>query len=118
MGLLGTFEDGVKDVVGGAVKIGEASLMAPAEIAHWAVGEMFGGGDADLHRIAAELTALSRKMDALGKEVSAALAGLTWHGKASDAFVQHSQERVKSLSGVADGLDGLSKAVTGLANAC
>lgn len=118
MNILGTFEDGVKSVVGGAVKIGEASLMAPAEIAHWAIGEMFGGGDADLHKIAAELTALSQKMDALGKEINAALDGLTWHGKASDAFVAHSRERVKTLSGVSDDLNGLSKAVTNLANAC
>lgn len=116
MNILGDAWDGVKSVASGVEKIGEAVIMAPAEIAHWALGEMFGGSDAELHKIATELAALGKQMDELGKEINSALSHLTWHGPASDAFVTHAQGRVRELSGVADELDGLSKSVERLAN--
>jgi uncharacterized protein YukE len=116
MGILGEVGDGLKDMASGVAKLDTAIVMAPAEIAHWAIGEMFGGGNGELHQIAAELTTLGQKMDELGKAINAELGRLTWHGPASDAFVGHAQARVRELGDVADKLDGLGKSVTSLAN--
>ncbi|MFB7662874.1 WXG100 family type VII secretion target [Kitasatospora sp. NPDC056138] len=106
--------DDTKDLVGGVAKVGKDIIMAPAEIAHWALGEMFGAGD--LEKIAAELADLGKQVDTLGKDINTALGKLNWHGPASDAFVDHAHGRVREIANVADQLDGLSKAVTSLNN--
>ncbi|MFD7918226.1 WXG100 family type VII secretion target [Streptomyces sp. NPDC059740] len=113
---LGDLVDGVEKVVGGVVEVGKEIVMAPAEIAHWALTQMFGGGEADLKKIAAELDQLGKELETLSKDMSTTVSHLTWHGPASDAFVQHAQGRVKELNGVSDGLHTLSKDVTRLAN--
>ncbi|MFC1410717.1 WXG100 family type VII secretion target [Streptacidiphilus sp. N1-12] len=89
--------------------------MTSAETAHWAIGRMFGGTQ-ELRRIAAELAALGAKVERLGKEVTAALGGLHWHGEASDAFVAHARSRARELAGVADDLGDLGRSVEHLAD--
>jgi len=91
--------------------------MAPAEVTRWALGQMFGGGEGELRRIAADLASLGARMDGLGREISSALGRLGWHGTASDAFVQHARTRVREVFGVADDLDGLSRSVERLVDA-
>ncbi|MER8183477.1 hypothetical protein [Kitasatospora sp. NPDC094015] len=116
MNFAGELWDDVKDLGGAALEVGKDIVMAPAEIAHWALGKMFGDADAELKRIAAELEALGKEVDQLGQEVGAALGKLTWHGAAADAFVAHAQGRVRELSGVADELDGLGTSIERLAD--
>lgn len=111
LSFLGDVGNDLKGLATGVVKIGKDISMEPAEIAHWALGEMFGGGSGELHQIAAELTALGQKMDALGKEIETQLGKLSWHGPASDAFVSHARSRVRELNGMADDLGGLGKSV-------
>ncbi|MDR3032162.1 MULTISPECIES: hypothetical protein [Kitasatospora] len=106
----------VKHLAGDVVKVGEDIVMAPAEIAHWALGKMFGDADAELNKIAQELAELGKQVDGLGREVSAVLGGLTWHGAAADAFIAHAQGRVRELNSVADELGQLGDSVKQLAN--
>ncbi|KJK58685.1 WXG100 family type VII secretion target [Saccharothrix sp. ST-888] len=117
MSFLGDAWSDAKDLAGDVVKVGEDIVMAPAEIAHWALTQMFGGGEADLHKIANELSGLSKQMDGLSKEISGALGRLTWHGPASDAFVGYAQGRVGEMNTVADDLASLGTSVDRLANA-
>ncbi|MDH6126077.1 hypothetical protein [Kitasatospora sp. GP82] len=117
MSFLGEAWNDAKGLVGDAVKVGEDIVMAPAEIAHWALTQMFGGGEADLHKIANELSELSKQMDGLSKEIGTALGQLTWHGPASDAFVGYAQARVGEMNAVTDDLSSLSRSVDQLANA-
>ncbi|MFJ6213404.1 WXG100 family type VII secretion target [Streptomyces sp. NPDC092296] len=105
-----------KGPAGDAVKLGEDIVMAPAEVAHWALTRMFGGGEADLHAIASELAELSRQVEGLAKEVTTALGNLTWHGPASDAFVGCAQGRAGELNGLADDLSSLGRSVDRLAD--
>jgi len=116
MNFLSEAWDDVKGAAGAVAKVGKDIIMAPAEIAHWALGEMFGGGEEELHKIAAELEALGKQMDELSKEINSAVCHLTWHGPAADAFINHAHGRVRELSGVADELEGLGKSVERLAN--
>ncbi|WP_030808518.1 MULTISPECIES: WXG100 family type VII secretion target [unclassified Streptomyces] len=113
MGLGDLWEDG-KQLVGDVVEVGKDVMMAPAEIAHWVLTQMFGGGDADLQKIAAELAKLSKELDGLTKEVNTALGKLTWHGPASDAFVAVAHGRVKEMNQISDDLTTLGQAVTRL----
>ena len=87
-------------------------VMAPSEIAHWTLNEMFGSGD--LSKIAQELADLGKAVDGLGKDIDSCLSTLTWHGPASDAFVSHAHGRVREISSVADQLGELSKSVARL----
>ncbi|MFG2819425.1 hypothetical protein ACGFX4_08370 [Kitasatospora sp. NPDC048365] len=112
MGILGD----LKNLAGDVVQLGEDIVMAPSEIAHWALGKMFGDPDAELNKIAGELAELGRQVEGLGKEVGQTLSSLTWHGPASDAFTAHAQGRIKQLNGVADELSELSQAVKRLAD--
>ncbi len=98
----------------GATEVVKDVVMAPAEIAHWALNEMFGEGD--LHRIAQELAELGTQVDTLGKDISTALGHLTWHGPAADAFVSHAQGRVREISSVSDHLTELGRSVERLDN--
>jgi hypothetical protein len=110
----GTAVDGCGSAVKGAATTETtdgAAAVAPAEAAHWALGRMFGGGEGELRRMAADLAALGARMDGLSREISSALGRLSWHGTASDAFVRHARERVKEIRGVADDLGGLSRSV-------
>jgi hypothetical protein len=116
MNFFGKAWDDAKNLAGDVVKVGEDIVMAPAEIAHWALTEMFGGGEGDLRRIAGELSQLSQEMEKLSKDISAALAKLTWHGPASDAFVGVAQGRVREINGVADDLSELGRSVNRLAD--
>ncbi|MFJ8040330.1 WXG100 family type VII secretion target [Kitasatospora sp. NPDC096147] len=109
------WDDAVGLVTSGA-KLVKDIIMAPAEIARWALGEMFGGGEDELNQIAAELAELGKEFDKLGQDINSALGQLTWHGPAADAFVNHAQGRVREISGVADELDGLSQSVKRLAS--
>ncbi|WP_055589544.1 WXG100 family type VII secretion target [Peterkaempfera griseoplana] len=113
---LGDLWNDAKHLAGDVVQVGEDVVMAPAEIAHWALTRMFGGGEGDLHRIAAELSEMSGEMEALAREISDTLGKLTWHGPASDAFVGVAQGRVTEINGVADDLSGLSRSVDRLAD--
>ncbi|WP_033217338.1 hypothetical protein [Kitasatospora phosalacinea] len=106
----------VKHLVGDVAKVGEDIIMAPAEIAHWALSKMFGDADAELNKIAQELAELGKQVDALGRDVNAVLGGMTWHGAAADAFIAHAQGRVRELNSVADELGQLSGSVKQLAN--
>ncbi|MFJ1756680.1 WXG100 family type VII secretion target [Kitasatospora sp. NPDC088134] len=106
----------VKNLAGDVVKVGEDIVMAPAEIAHWALGKMFGDADAELNKIAQELAELGKQVDGLGREVSGVLSSMTWHGAAADAFTAHAQGRVRELNTVADELTQLGDAVKQLAN--
>ncbi|WP_377268613.1 WXG100 family type VII secretion target [Peterkaempfera sp. SMS 1(5)a] len=115
MGLGDVWND-AKHVAGDVVKAGEDIVMAPAEIAHWALTRMFGGGEGDLHRIAAELSEMSQEMEALAQEIHGTLGKLTWHGQASDAFVGVAQGRVTEINGVADDLSALGRSVDRLAD--
>ncbi|WP_053927926.1 WXG100 family type VII secretion target [Streptomyces chattanoogensis] len=117
MGLLGDIGDLVDDgkkLVGDVVEVGKDIMMAPAEIAHWVLGEMFGGSDADLQKIAAELEKLSKELEGLTKEVNSVLHNITWHGPASDAFVAVANGRVKEMNKISDDLSTLGKSVTRL----
>ncbi|WP_055586428.1 WXG100 family type VII secretion target [Peterkaempfera griseoplana] len=93
----------------------EDVVMTPVEVAHAVLDKMFGGTE-DLHRIAAELGTLGRRIDALRKEMDAAVGQVTWHGKAADAFSSHAQGRLRELAGAADDLEALGKSVERLAN--
>ncbi|GAA2139491.1 hypothetical protein GCM10009760_21870 [Kitasatospora kazusensis] len=84
-------------------------VMAPAEIAHWTLNEMFGAGD--LGKIAQELAELGKAVDGLGKDIESSLSNLTWHGPAADAFISHAQGRVREIGSVADQLGDLGKSV-------
>ncbi|GLW54607.1 hypothetical protein [Kitasatospora phosalacinea] len=106
----------VKHLVGDVAKVAEDIVMAPAEIAHWALGKMFGDADAELNKIAQELAELGKQVDGLGREVNGLLGSLTWHGAAADAFIAHAQGRVRELNGVADELGQLGDSVKQLAN--
>ncbi|MEV4559123.1 hypothetical protein AB0K51_19330 [Kitasatospora sp. NPDC049285] len=106
----------VKHLAGDVVKVGEDIVMAPAEIAHWALSKMFGDADAELNKIATELAQLGKQVDELGQEVNSVLSSLHWHGAAADAFTQHAQNRVRELNGVADELGQLGDAVKRLAS--
>ncbi|MGE7435313.1 WXG100 family type VII secretion target [Kitasatospora sp. NPDC001175] len=117
MSFLGDAWDDAKHLAGDVVKVGEDIVMAPAEIAHWALTQMFGGGEADLHRIANELNELSKQMDGLAKEINGALGQLAWHGPASDAFVGYARARVGEMNAVGDDLAQLGASVDRLANA-
>ncbi|WP_106437699.1 MULTISPECIES: hypothetical protein [Kitasatospora] len=106
----------IKHLAGDAVKVVEDVVMAPAEIAHWALSKMFGDADAELNKIAQELAELGKQVDALGRDVSSVLGSLHWHGRAADAFTAHAQGRVRELNTVADELGQLSGSVKQLAN--
>ncbi|GAA2110704.1 hypothetical protein GCM10009759_52230 [Kitasatospora saccharophila] len=112
MGLWGD----IKHLAGDVVQVGEDIVMAPAEIAHWALGKMFGDADAELNKIAEELAELGKQVDGLGRDVNAVLGSMTWHGAAADAFIAHAQGRVRELNTVADELGQLSGSVKQLAN--
>ncbi|WP_377270418.1 hypothetical protein [Peterkaempfera sp. SMS 1(5)a] len=90
-------------------------VMSPVEVAHSVLDKMFGSTE-DLHRIAAELGVLGRKVDTLRKEMDAAVGQVSWHGKAADAFSAHAQGRLRELAGAADDLEALGKSVERLAN--
>ncbi|GAA3166624.1 MULTISPECIES: WXG100 family type VII secretion target [Streptomyces] len=115
MGSLGDLWDDGTKLVGDVVEVGKDIVMAPAEIAHWVLGQMFGGGEADLQKIAAALEKLSSEMDGLTKEINSSLGRLTWHGPASDAFVKVANGRVKEMKQVTDDLSSLGKSVDRLA---
>jgi uncharacterized protein YukE len=115
MGLGDLFHDGEK-LAGDAVHVAKDIVMAPADIAHWALTEMFGGGEADLRKIAAELSQLSKSTEALAKDIESAVDRLTWHGPAADAFITHAHGRVKEMNAMADNLDSLSGSVNRLAS--
>ncbi|MER5861906.1 hypothetical protein [Kitasatospora sp. NPDC002040] len=108
--------DDAKDLVGAGARVVKDIVMAPAEIARWALGEMFGGGEDELRQIAKELAELGKEFDKLSTDVNSALTKLTWHGPAADAFTNHAQGRVREMAGVADELEGLSQAVNRLAS--
>ncbi|MEU9111432.1 WXG100 family type VII secretion target [Streptomyces sp. NPDC048483] len=114
MGFLGELWDDGKQLVSGVVEVGKDIMMAPAEIAHWVLTQMFGGSDADLQKIAGDLEKLSKEMDGLTKEINATLGKLTWHGPASDAFVDVAHGRVKEMNKISDDLSALGKSVTRL----
>ncbi|MFI7103052.1 WXG100 family type VII secretion target [Streptomyces sp. NPDC050161] len=114
MGLGELWDDG-KKLVGDVVEVGKDVMMAPAEIAHWVLTQMFGGGEADLQKIAAELAKLSTEMDGLTKEINSSLGQLTWHGPAADAFAKVANGRVKEMNKVSDDLSALGKSVDRLA---
>ena len=114
MGVLGELWDDGKKLVGDVVEVGKDVMMAPAEIAHWVLTQMFGGGEADLQKIAAELAKLSKELDGLTGEVNTALGNLTWHGPSSDAFVRVAHGRVKEMNKISDDLSTLGQAVTRL----
>ncbi|MCM2579286.1 WXG100 family type VII secretion target [Streptomyces meridianus] len=90
-------------------------VMAPAEIARWALGEMFGTTD-ELRRIAGELETLSRQIETLTREIKSAVENLDWHGAAADAFVAHAGQRIKELTVVADELEALGTSIRRLAD--
>jgi hypothetical protein len=115
MNFLSEAWDDTKKLAGDVVKVGEDIIMAPSEIAHWVLDEMFGKGD--LHKIAAELAELGKQVETLGKDIDSALGGLTWHGPASDAFVAHAHGRVREIAAVSDELTALGKSVERLDNA-
>ena len=117
----GSAVNGAATTDGGAPAGPSAGLSAgppdvPAGVAHWVLDRMFGGGEGELRRMAADLAALGAAMDGLGREISAGLGRLSWHGPASDAFVRHARERTKEIGGVADDLGVLSRSVARLAD--
>ena len=93
------------------------TAQASTEAAHGAFDRMVDAGAGELRRMAADLAVLRERMDGLSREIDTALGRLSWHGAASDAFVRHARQRVREIHGVADGLDGLSRAVERLADA-
>ncbi|MEZ0094404.1 WXG100 family type VII secretion target [Streptacidiphilus sp. EB129] len=103
-------------LLGDALNVAKDAVLAPAEVAHAALTEMFGGSDADLQKIAKQLSELSQQMDTLSGNITAAVEKLTWRGPAADAFISYAQARVKETKGVADDLAALSKSVTRLAD--
>ncbi|MEV6568769.1 WXG100 family type VII secretion target [Streptomyces kronopolitis] len=111
MGVLGELWDDGTKLVGDVVEVGKDVLMAPAEIAHWALTQMFGGGEADLQKISAELKKLSKELDGLTKEINSTLGKLSWHGPASDAFVTVAHGRVKEMNQISDDLGTLGDSV-------
>ncbi|GGQ72252.1 WXG100 family type VII secretion target [Kitasatospora griseola] len=119
MGLFGDIGDAISDVghlVGDVAKVGKDLVMAPAEIAHWALGKMFGDADAELNKIAQELAEMAKQVEQLGGDVNSLLSGMSWHGKAAEAFTTHAQGRVRELNGVADELNQLGDSVKRLAS--
>ncbi|KDN84336.1 hypothetical protein ACFV1L_17950 [Kitasatospora sp. NPDC059646] len=119
MGLLdgvGHLISDVGHVVGDVVEVGKDIVMAPAEIAHWALSKMFGDADAELNKIAQELAEMAKQVEQLGGEVNSVLSNMSWHGAAADAFTAHAQGRVRELNGVADELGQLGDSVKRLAN--
>ncbi|MFJ5926856.1 hypothetical protein ACIQF6_30110 [Kitasatospora sp. NPDC092948] len=119
MGLLDGLGHLAKDavhVVGDVVEVGKDLVMAPAEIAHWALSKMFGDADAELNKIAQELAQMAKEVEQLGGDVSSLLSHMTWHGAAADAFTAHAQGRVRELNGVADELNQLGDSVKRLAS--
>ncbi len=99
----------ISDAWDDVTSVAKDVVMAPSEIAHWALNEMFGSGD--LGKIAQELADLGKAVDGLGKDIDSALSSLTWHGPAADAFIGHAHGRVREIGSVADQLGELSKAV-------
>jgi hypothetical protein len=115
MSFLGkAWDDGTR-LVGDAVQVGMDSVMAPAEIARWALDAMFGSGD-DLHQIAAELAELGCQIDQLSREIDLAVGQVSWHGQAADAFHAHAAGRVRELRVASDDLKSLSTSVGRLAS--
>lgn len=104
-----------EQLVGDAVQVGKDIVMAPVEIAHWALEAMF-GSTADVGRIATELAALGKQIDQLSKEMNTAVGQVDWHGEAADAFHSHAQGRIRELRSAADNLDALSESVKRLAD--
>jgi uncharacterized protein YukE len=104
-----------EQLVGDAVQVGKDIVMAPVEIAHWALEKMFGSTD-DLGRIASELAALGKQIDQLSKDIDTAVGQVDWHGEAADAFQSHAQGRIRELRSAADGLEALSESVQRLGN--
>jgi uncharacterized protein YukE len=104
-----------EQLVGDVVQVGKDIVMAPAEIAHWALEKMFGSTE-DLGRIAAELAALGKQIEQLSKQINSAVDQVDWHGEAADAFQEHAQGRIRELRSAADGLETLSKSVERLGN--
>ncbi|MDX6310689.1 MAG: hypothetical protein QOF84_4485 [Streptomyces sp.] len=104
-----------EQLVGDAVQVGRDIVMAPVEIAHWALEKMFGSTE-DLGRIASELAALGKQIDQLSKDIDTAVGQVDWHGEAADAFQSHAQGRIRELRSAADGLGALSESVQRLGN--
>lgn len=109
------FMDDLESVGSDMVHAAEDVVMAPAEIAHWALGKMFGNPDDSLEKIATELADMAKQVEQLSHDINSALGQLTWHGTAADAFINHANGRVRELNDVADQLQGLSGAVKHLA---
>lgn len=107
--------EGGKELVGDVAGVAKDIVMAPAEIARWVLGEMFGTTD-ELRRLAGELETLSRQIEDLRQEIKSAVDGLSWHGEAADAFVAHARKRLKELAIVSDELEALGKAIRNLAS--
>ncbi|MFF0299038.1 hypothetical protein ACFYS8_14260 [Kitasatospora sp. NPDC004615] len=119
MGFFGDVGEVFSDVghlVGDVAKVGKDIVMAPAEIAHWALGKMFGDADAELNKIAQELAEMAKQVEQLGGDVNSLLSHMSWHGAAADAFTAHAQGRVRELNGVADELNQLGDSVKRLAS--
>lgn len=107
------WDDGAR-LVGDAVQVGKDLVMAPAEVARWALNEMFGSSD-ELHHIATELATLGKQIDQLSKEIDSAVGQVSWHGQAADAFHAHAHGRIRELRTAADDLAELSSSVKRLA---
>jgi hypothetical protein len=112
MGFLSTLEGIGKGIVHGV----EDVVLVPSEVAHWALGKMFGNSDAELEQIATELEAMAKQVDQLDQDIRTALGQLTWHGPASDAFVAQANNRLLELAHVSEELQGLAKSVRQLAH--
>ncbi|MCD0482147.1 hypothetical protein [Streptacidiphilus sp. ASG 303] len=97
-------------------RAGRAVVMAPVEIAHLALEEMFGSDD-ELRTIAAELRALGREVEELRRRIDASVGRISWHGRAADAFTEHARGRIRDLAAAADGLEALGASVGRLADA-
>ncbi|MER5641509.1 hypothetical protein ABT095_31780 [Kitasatospora sp. NPDC002227] len=112
MGFLSTLEGIGKGIVHGV----EDVVLVPSEVAHWALGKMFGDSDAELEKLAGELDAMAKQVDRLDQDIRTALGQLTWHGPASDAFIAHANDRLRELATVSEELQGLGKAMKQLAH--
>ena len=106
--------EGGKELAGDVAGVAKDIVMAPSEIARWALGEMFGTTD-ELRRIAGELETLSRQIETLTQEIKSAVENLSWHGAAADAFTAHARKRLRELTVVADELEALSASIRHLA---
>ncbi|AUG78848.1 hypothetical protein CFP65_4086 [Kitasatospora sp. MMS16-BH015] len=112
MGFLSALEGIGKGIVHGV----EDVVLVPSEVAHWALGKMFGDSDADLEKLAGEVEAMAKQVDRLNDDIRTALGQLTWHGPASDAFIAHANERLRELAGLSEELQGLAAAMRRLAH--